>query len=317
MTQLQLSISVPTPQPEALDQLTLQITQIPSLKALQLLHLPPGFANSVSHGLPNLQKLVLNGFGPVLDVQHCTQLTSLAVADCKDVSGLRQVHLPAGQTCCLEQLSIKVFKEGAGYTLSHLGSAFRLTSLAFCGLYPCNLIDVQNISSSSFDSSSAGPWPPLMPSLQRLSILEMPCNPPVVCAKYGSLCELELREYHQPRLPAWFADLAPLRKLTLLSSSLIELPASLLQLTQLQSLHLGLMFFPRVIVQFASFLQLSSVDLRLCQRKDKEPASGASLAAFQESIQVLQAAVLQHARCPNAIFKMAANKQAWSFCRNF
>ncbi len=173
---------------------------------------------------------------------------------------------------------------------------------------------MQNISSASSDSSSAGPWPPLMPSLYSLSIGDMPCAPPAVWAKYGSLCELELRQYRQPRLPAWFADLTPLRKLTLPSSSLIELPASLLQLTQLQALQLGLMFFPKEIVQFASFLHLSTLNLRLCV--DKEPVSDASLAAFQESIHVLQAAVLKHAHWPNASFKMAATKQAWSLRRN-
>jgi len=314
MTQLHLSISSPTPQPEVMDQMAKQIMQIPGLKALQLLGFPHSFANSVSHGLPQLQNLESNGCGPVLDVQQCTQLNSLTVADYNYVSRLRQVHLPARQTCCLEQLSIEIFSEdGAGYTLSHLGSALRLTSLAFVRSYPCNLINVQNISSASSDSRSAGPWPPLMPSLQRLSILEMPCAPPAVWAKYGSLCELELRAYHQPRLPAWFADLASLRKLKLHSSSLIELPASLLQLTQLQALDLGLISFPREIVHFVSFPHLSSLDLRLCV--DKEPASDPSSAAFQESIHVLQAAVLKHVHWPHASFKMAPHKQAWSFRR--
>lgn len=314
MTQLHLSISSPTPQPEVLDQMATQITQVPGLKALQLLGFPHSFANSVSHGLPQLQNLESNGRGPVLDVQHCTQLTSLTVADYNNVSRLRQVHLPARQTCCLKQLSIEIFsKEGAGYTLSHLGGALRLTSLAFVGSYPCNLINVQNISSASSDCSSAGPWPPLLPSLQRLSILVMPCAPPDVWAKYGSLSELELRAYRQPRLRAWFADLAPLRKLTLFSSSLIEFPAALLQLTQLQALDLGLISFPRETVQFVSFPHLSSLDLRLCV--DKELACCAFLAAFRESIQVLQAAVLKHVHWPHASFKMAPHKQAWSLRR--
>jgi len=125
---------------------------------------------------------------------------------------------------------------------------------------------------------------------------------------------LNLSTYHQPRLPAWFADLTPLRKLTLLSSSLIESPASLLQLTQLQALHLGVMFCPKEIVHFASFLHSSTLDLRFCV--DEEPASDPSLAAFQESIHVLQAAVLKQAHWPNASFKMTAEKQAWSLCRN-
>ena len=293
-----------------------QITQIPGLKALQLHDFPHSFANSVSHGLPKLQNLISIGFGPVLDVQQCTQLTSLTVADYNNVSGLRQVHLPAGQMCCLEQLSIDIYsEEGAGYTLYNLGDALKLSSLAFpyCGSYPCNLTDVQSISSASSDSSSAGPWPLVMPSLQRLSILEMPCVPPAVWANYGSLCELELRQYRQPSLPAWFADLASLRKLKLFSCSLIEFPASLLQLTQLQALHLDLVSFPREIVQFVSFPHLSSLDLRLCV--DKEPASDPSLAAFQESIHVLQAAVLKHVHWPHAFFKMLPHKQAWSLRR--
>jgi len=295
--------------------MTSQITQISGLKALQLRDFPHSFTNAVSHGWPKLQELVSNGFGPVLDVQHCTQLTSLTVGDDDVVSGLRQVHLPAGQTCYLEQLSVDIFsEEGAGYTLSNLDDALKLSSLAFRGSYPCNLLNVQNISSASSGSSSAGPWPPLMPSLHRLSIDDMPCAPPAVWAKYGSLCELELSAYHQPRLPAWFADLTPLRKLTLLSSSLIGSPASLLQLTQIQALHLGLMFSPKDIVQFASFRHLSTLDLRLCV--DEEPASDASLAAFQESIHGLQAAFLKHAHWPKASFKMAADKQACSFCRN-
>lgn len=316
MTQLSLSIyRVPTLQPEAMDQMTSQIMQIPGVKALHLLDFPHSFANSVSHRLPKLQRLETNGFGPVLDVQYCTQLTSLTVAARNTANRLKQVHLPAGQTCCLEQLSIKVFlEEGAGYTLSNLGDALRLSSLAFCGSFPCNLMSVPNGGSASLDSSSAGPWPPLMPSLYRLRIDNMPCAPPAVWAKYGSLCELELNGYHQPRLPAWFAHLSPLRKLTLFSSSLIEFPASLLQLTELQALHLGLISFPREIVQCASFQHLSSLDLRLCA--DKEPASCASLAAFQESIHVLQAAIIQHPHWPNACFKLAADKKAWSLCRN-
>ncbi len=315
LTRLQLSVgSVEASQPEALDQMTAQITQITRLKALHLQSFPHSFIKSVSHGLPNLQELVSDGFGPVLDVQHCTQLTSLTVVDGADVTGLKQLHLPAGQTCCLEQLSLDIFsEEGAGYTLSNLGNALKLSSLAFCGSYPCNLTNVQNSSSASLDSSSAEAWPPLMPSLHRLSIDDMPCAPPAVWAKYGSLCELELSAYHQPRLPAWFADLTPLRKLTLLSNSLVEFPASLLQLSQLQALHLGLICFPKEIVQFASFLHLSTLDLRLCA--DIEPASDASLAAFQESIHDLQAAVIKQAHWPNAAFKTAADKQAWSLCR--
>ena len=298
--------------------MTAQITQITRLKALHLESFPHSFMKSVSHGLPNLQELVSDGFGPVLDVQHCTQLTSLTVVDVTggaDDTGLKQLHLPAGQTCCLEQLILDIFSEkGAGYALSNLGNALKLSSLAFCGSYPCNLANVQKSSSASLDSSSAESWPPLMPSLHRLSIDDMPCAPPAVWAKYGSLCELELSAYHQPSLPAWFADLTPLRKLTLLSSSLIELPASLLQLTQLQALRLGLMSFPKEIVQFASFLHLSTLDLGLCA--DIEPASDASLAAFQESIHNLQTAVIKQAHWANSYFKMAADKQAWSLCRH-
>jgi len=101
--------------------MTAQIAQITGLKALQLYDFPHSFTKSMSHGLPNLQELVSNGVGPVLDVQHCTQLTSLTVADGADITGLKQVHLPAGQTCCLEQLSVDIFsEEGAGYTLSNL-----------------------------------------------------------------------------------------------------------------------------------------------------------------------------------------------------
>ena len=141
LTRLQLSIgAVEASQPEALDQMTAQITQITRLKALQLKSFPHSFTKSVSRGLPSSQELVSDGFGPVLDVQHCTQLTSLTVADGADITGLKQVHLPAGQTCCLEQLSVDIFSgEGAGYTLSNLGNALKLSSLAFCGSYPCNL----------------------------------------------------------------------------------------------------------------------------------------------------------------------------------
>ncbi len=202
LTRLQLSINfAQASQPGLLDHMTAQIAQITGLKALQLYDFPHSFTKSMSHGLPNLQELVSNGVGPVLDVQHCTQLTSLTVADGADITGLKQVHLPAGQTCCLEQLSVDIFsEEGAGYTLSNLDDALKLSSLAFRGSYPCNLLNVQNISSASSGSSSAGPWPPLMHSLHRLSIIEMPCAPPAVWAQYGSLCEVDATPTGPPSL---------------------------------------------------------------------------------------------------------------------
>ncbi len=114
LTRLELSTEyLEASQPEALDQMTAQITQIHGLKALHLLDFPHSFTNSVSHEIPNLQELVSDGFGPVLDVQHCTQLTSLTVGDDVDLSGLRQVHLPAGQvaawsSCLLKSIQKKV-----------------------------------------------------------------------------------------------------------------------------------------------------------------------------------------------------------------
>ena len=160
MTRLQLSINFPqASQPGALDQMTAQITQITGLKALRLYNFPHSSAKSMSLGLSNLQELESAGFGPVLDVQHCTQLT------CLDGEGsLKQVYLPAGQLCCLEQLSLNIT---SGCTLFNLGDALRLSSLTFIKQCP---IDVQRVSSSTFtNSSSAGSWP-LLPSLHSLRI---------------------------------------------------------------------------------------------------------------------------------------------------
>jgi len=182
LTRLQLSINfAQASQPGLLDQMTAQITQITGLKALQLYDFPHSFTKSMSHGLPNLQELVSNGFGPVLDGQHCTQLTSLAAE-----GTLTQSHLPAGQMCCLKQLSLII---SSGCTLSNLSDALRLSFLAFVDRCPSNLIDVQSISSStSTNSSSAGPWPPL-PSLYSLRIGDMPCAPPVIaCIPRKCLC---------------------------------------------------------------------------------------------------------------------------------
>ena len=105
LTQLQLSTSsAQAHKHEALDQMIAQITQTIGLKALRLLGFPHSLTKSVSQGLPNLQLLEANGIGPVVDVQTCTQLTSLFVGE----GAITQVHLPAGQMCCLEQLSLNI-----------------------------------------------------------------------------------------------------------------------------------------------------------------------------------------------------------------
>ena len=310
LTRLQLSLnSAKASQLAALDQMTAQITQITGLKALRMHDFPHSSTNSISQGLPNLQELVLRGFGPVLDVQHCTQLTSLTVADDTDVSGLRQVDLPVEQTCCLEKLSLRI---SSGCALSNLGDALRLSSLAFYDHCPSNLIKLSSISSStSTNSSFAGPWPPL-PSLYSLRIGYLPCAPPVVWTEYACLCELNLTYCH-PRLPAWFADLTLLKKLTLFSRSLKEFPSSVLKLTQLEEICLGLMVFPKDIVEFAFFLHLSRLTLMV---HDTVGGPGhdiinACLPVFQESVYVLQAALLK--RLPNAAIKMAVDGQKWSF----
>ncbi len=303
MTRLQLSIDFPqASQPGALDQMTAQITQITGLKALRLYNFPHSSAKSMSLGLSNLQELESAGFGPVLDVQHCTQLT------CLDGEGsLKQVYLPAGQLCCLEQLSLNIT---SGCTLFNLGDALRLSSLAFIKQCP---IDVQRVSSSTFtNSSSAGSWP-LLPSLHSLRIGVMRCAPPAIWAKYGSFCELELASYRHPMLPAWFADLTSLKKLTLGSTSLQQFPSSVLELTQLQELCLCLTIFPKYIVQFASFLHLSSLILRL-DCSVKVSANDAHLPAFQDSVRNLEATLLK--RLPNASVRMVAGGRGWTFEQN-
>ncbi len=262
---------------------------------------PHSSTNSISHGLPNLQELVSRGFGPVLDVQHCTQLTRLA-----GEGDLEQVNLPAGQMCCLEQLSLNI---SSGCTISNLGDALRLSSLTFVDQLPSNLINAQTSTSTS--SISAGAWPPL-PLLYSLRIGLMPCAPPVVWAKYGSLRELEWRSYSHPRLPACFADLTSLTKLKLASSSLREFPSSLLKLTQLQEISLCLMVFPKEIVQFASFLHLSRLTLHLDHNVEiSADHDAARLSASRESVCVLQATLLK--RLPSASVRMVADGGGWRF----
>ena len=126
------------------------------------------------------------------------------------------------------------------------------------------------------------------------------------------MCELNLTYCH-PRLPAWFADLTLLKKLTLFSRSLKEFPSSVLKLTQLEEICLGLMVFPKDIVEFAFFLHLSRLTLMV---HDTVGGPGhdiinACLPVFQESVYVLQAALLK--RLPNAAIKMAVDGQKWSF----
>ena len=285
-------------QPGALDQVTAQITQITGLKTLQLYGFPHSSTQSISHELPNLRVLITNGFGPMLDVQRCTQLRSLFI--CK--GALTQLYLPAGQTCCLEQLVLNI---SSGYTLSNLGDAPRLSSLTFVDQCPSNLVNVQTSIATSSISASA--WPPL-PLLYRLTIGLMPCAPPAVWAKYESLCELDLRSYHHPRLPSWFADLTLLTKLTLASSSLKEFPSSLLKLTQLQEIFLCMMVFPKEIVQFASFRHLSRLTLHLDHNVNVS-ANDARLSASQESVYGLQATLLK--RLPSASVRIVAEGSGW------
>ena len=73
------------------------------------------------------------------------------------------------------------------------------------------------------------------------------------------------------------------------------------------------MVFPKHIVQFASFLQLSRLTLMLdfTVGGTGHDIIAARLPAFQESVYVLQAALLK--RLPNAAVKMAADGRTWSF----
>ena len=73
------------------------------------------------------------------------------------------------------------------------------------------------------------------------------------------------------------------------------------------------MVFSKDVVEFASFLHLSGLTLmlRYTVGGPGHDIINACLPAFQESVYVLQAALLK--RLPNAAVKMAADGRTWSF----
>ncbi len=129
--------------------------------------------------------------------------------------------------------------------MSNLSCASCLVTLKFISIHPSNL--------------RQGDWPLCMPELEVGVLREMDQLPQQLCND-PKLCDLDLSDFRQPDLPAWFAELTQITSLQLSGSTLTAFPMAIIQLSQLCSLFMDGIVPPMVIgPEIASILQWKSL----------------------------------------------------------
>ena len=99
-----------------------------------------------------------------------------------------------------------------------------------------------------------------MPELQVVALRQLDCHPPQQLCKYPKLHTLDLSEFRQPDLPAWFAELTQTTILRLSWSKLTAFPLAIVQLSQLCRLLMNDIVPPMVIgPEIASVMKWKSL----------------------------------------------------------
>ncbi len=135
-------------------------------------------------------------------------------------------------------------------------------------------------------------WPSTMPELNTIKVCGMPYPVPAQLLGYPILREIHLPRLQQKLLPDWFGDLAQLTKLSLTSRSFSCFPECLLRFSQLEAARLILPYFPKQIVQMATWPRLRELYLAVVgEHGYMYYAPEDQQAAFSNSVEALQAAL--------------------------